>query len=155
MTRWGLNQDLSGYANRIAGGLLDGAVTAFGDTLGLSQVNAGLQNLRGILGNTVGQAREALETSINNLYQQSVKNLFAFDQTCPASDPRNLGALARMMNPEAAVAAVQTENQQKHLLELQGNSVITLNQARVNAAKLAGNRSATDLNLLATSLPPI
>jgi hypothetical protein len=143
-----LNQDLSGYANCIAGGLLDGAVTAFGDTLGLSQVNAGLQNLRGILGNTVGQAREALETSINNLYQQSVKNLFAFDQTRPASDPRNLGALARMMNPEAAVAAVQTENQQKHLLELQGNSVITLNQARVNAAKLITNHSATDLNLL-------
>jgi hypothetical protein len=143
-----LNTDLSSYANRAAGSLLDGAAEAFGGTLGLGQVNAGMQNMRGVLNNTVGQARAALETSLDGLYRQSVHNLFAFDKRRPASDPRNLGALARMMNPEAAVAAVQLEAQQKAALELQGNATITLNQARASAAKLATNRSATDLNTL-------
>ena len=144
----GLNQDLSSYANRAAGGLLDGAVTAFGETAGLDTVNAGMRSIRAIVGNTTGQARAALEQSLDGLYRQSVRNLFALDKSRPLSDPRNLGALARMMNPEAAVTAVQIEAQQKGVLELQGNAAITLNQARASAAKLAGNRSATDLNTL-------
>ena len=144
----GLNQDLSSYANRAAGGLLDGAVTAFGETLGLDRVNAGMQNIRRIVGNTTGQARDALAQSLDGLYRQSVRNLFAVDKRRPLSDPRNLGALARMMNPEAAIAAVETESRQKATLELQGNAAITLNQARASAAKLAQNRSATDLNTL-------
>ena len=144
----GLNQDLSSYANRAAGGLLDGAVTAFGETAGLDTVNAGMRSIRAIVGNTTGQARAALEQSLDGLYKQSVRNLFAVDKSRPLSDPRNLGALARMMNPEAAVTAVQIEARQKGVLELQGNAAITLNQARASAAKLAGNRSATDLNAL-------
>ena len=143
-----LNTDLSSYTNRAASGLLDGALSAFGETLGLDTVNAGMQNVRAILGNTVGQARAALEQSLDGLYRQSVRNLFAVDRRRPPSDPRNLGALARMMNPEAAVAAVQTEARQKAALELQGNATITLNQARASAARLAQNRSATDLNAL-------
>ena len=143
-----LNQDLTAYANRAANGLLDSAATAFGDALGLSQVNAGMQNIRTILNNTVGQARAALTESLDGLYEKSVHNLFALDQTRPLSDPHNLGALARMMNPEAAVTAVETEAKQRNLLELQGNTAISLNQARNSAAKLAGNRSATDLNTL-------
>lgn len=143
-----LNTDLSSYANRAAGAVLDGAANAFGDTLGLGQLNSGMQGLRGVLNNTVGQARAALENSLDGLYKQSVRNLFAMDKRRPLSDPRNLGALARMMNPEAVVAAVQLEAQQKATLELQGNAAITLNQARASAARLAENRSATNLNTL-------
>jgi hypothetical protein len=143
-----LNADLSNYANRAANGLLDSVATSLGDSLGLGSINSSLQGLRGVLGNTVGQARAALSKSLDGVYQQSVRNLFAVDKRRPLSDPKNLGALARMMNPEAAVAAVQTEAQQRDVLELQGNAAITLNQARASAAKLAGNRSATNLNTL-------
>ncbi len=144
----GLNQDLSSYANRAAGGLLDGAATAFGDALGLDTVNAGMANLRNIVTNATGQARAALDQTLEGMYQTSVRNLFALDPKRPASDPRNLGALARMMYPEAAVAAVQNEARQKGLLSLQGNAAITLNEARKQAQDLATNRSATDLNAL-------
>jgi hypothetical protein len=143
-----LNTDLSSYANRAVGGLLDGAAQSFGDALGVKNIDSSLQGLRGVLNNTVGQARAALSQSLDSLYRQSVRNLFAFDKRRPASDPRNLGALARMMNPEAAMAAVQLEAQQKQVLEAQGNAAITLNQARASAAKLIGNRSATNLNTL-------
>jgi hypothetical protein len=143
-----LNTDLSSYADRAVGTLLDSTANALGDTLGLNQLNSSLQGLRGVLNNTVGQARAALERSLDGLYRQSTRNLFAVDKRRPLSDPRNLGALARMMNPEAAVAAVQLEARQKATLELQGNAAITLNQARASAEQLAENRSATDLNTL-------
>ena len=144
----GLNQDLSSYANRAAGGLLDGAATAFGDALGLDTVNAGMANLRRIVTNTTGRARAALDQTLESLYRSSVQNLFARDPKRPASDPRNLGVLARMMYPEAAVVAVQNEARQRDLLALQGNATISLNGARKQAQDLATNRSATDLNAL-------
>jgi hypothetical protein len=144
----GLNQDLSSYANRAAGGLLDGVASAFGEVLGLDTVNAGMANLRRIVTNATGQARAALDQTLEGMYRSSVQNLFAFDAKRPASDPRNLGALARVMYPEAAVAAVQNEARQRDLLSLQGNATITLNDARKSAQALATNRSATDLNAL-------
>ncbi len=144
----GLNQDLTNYANRAANGLLDSAATAFGDTLGLNAVNAGMQNIKTIVTNTTGQARAALEKSIDGLFARSVRNLFARDPQRPLSDPKNLGALARMMSPEAASTAIELEQRQQGLLKMQGNASITLNQARARAAELAGNRSATELNAL-------
>ena len=144
----GLNQDLTSYANRAAGGLLDSAANAFGGSFGLDTVNAGMANLRQIVTGATGQARAALDGTLQGLYRSSVRNLFALDAKRSPSDPRNLGALARVMYPEAAVAAVQNEARQRDLLSIQGNAAITLNDARKDAAALAANRSATDLNAL-------
>ena len=144
----GLNQDLSSFANRAAGGLLDSTASAFGGAFGLDTVNAGMTNLRRIVTGATGQARAALDATLEGMFQRSVRNLFAKDPQRPPSDPRNLGALARVMYPEAAVAAVQNEARQRDLLSVQGNAAITLNDARKDAAALAANRSATDLNAL-------
>jgi hypothetical protein len=143
-----LNQDLSSAINLTAGRFISSTANALGGALGISQADAGLQNLKNILTNATGQARAALSQGLGKLEQRAVQNLFAYDQRRPLSDPVNLGAMARIMNPEGAEAAISIQKAMTNTLFQSAGSVLTLNQARRSAETLAINKTATGLNLM-------
>jgi hypothetical protein len=143
-----LNQDLSSAINLTAGNFISSTANALGGALGLSQADAGLQRIKAVLTDATGQARAALQQGLGSLERRAVQNLFAYDRRRPLSDPVNLGAMARVMNPEAAETAISIQKAMTNTLFQSAGSVLTLNQARRRAEALAVNKSATSLNLM-------
>jgi hypothetical protein len=143
-----LNQDLSSAINLTAGNFISSTANALGGALGISQLDAGLQKLKTVLNDATGQARAALSQGLGSLERRAVNNLFAYDKRRPLSDPVNLAAMARTMNPEAAEAAIGIQKAMTNTLLQSAGSVLTLNQARKRAETMAVNKSATNLSLM-------
>jgi hypothetical protein len=143
-----LNGDLANFSNRAAGSLANRVVGAFGEHANLGGANAFLNDLNMTLHSSVGQARRALNESIDAMAGQSAQNLFALNPNRALTDPENLGKVPRLVNTDAALEAINNERRKAEVLKLQGSSAIALNQASQNAAKLANNESALQLNQL-------
>lgn len=143
-----LNQDLSSAINLVAGNFISSTANALGGALGLSQVDAGLQSIKKVLTDATGEARAALSQGLGKLENRAVRNLFAYDKRRPLSDPVNLGAMARIMNPEGAEAAISIQKAMTNTLLHSAGSVLTLNQARKRAETMAVNKSALGLSLM-------
>ncbi|NJK44386.1 MAG: hypothetical protein HC933_08985 [Pleurocapsa sp. SU_196_0] len=135
-----LNQDLSSAINLVAGNFISSTANALGGALGLSQVDAGLQSIKKVLTDATGEARAALSQGLGKLENRAVRNLFAYDKRRPLSDPVNLGAMARIMNPEGAEAAISIQKAMTNTLLHSAGSVLTLNQARKRAETMAVNK---------------
>jgi hypothetical protein len=129
-----LNQDLSSAINLTAGNFISNTASSLGG-----------------VNDATGKARAALQKGLGSLESRAVRNLFAYDQRRPLSDPKNLGAMARMMNPDAAEAAISIQKAMTNTLMQSAGSLLTLNQARSRAETLAINKSATNLSLMVST----